>query len=78
MNDTIYRASDKLCPYCMDEGPFVQKGKATVVRTGDERTYLECLRCGNTFIKHAKSKYTPAYLTVEIVKAEQSQEEIRK
>lgn len=70
MNDTIYRAGDKLCPYCMDDGPFIQKMKSTVVGNGEERTYLECLRCGNTFIKHTEPKHTPAYLTVEVVKGE--------
>ncbi len=70
MNNTIYRAGDKLCPYCMDDGPFVKKGHSvTHVKLIDgeeqmgyidrDRTYLECLVCGNTFIKHAKPKRIP-------------------
>lgn len=50
-----YRVGDDRCPYCNEEGPFVQMGPTSVIGKRLERRFLECLVCGNTFIKHVKT-----------------------
>ncbi|KKL27680.1 hypothetical protein LCGC14_2382750 [marine sediment metagenome] len=69
MNYTVHRVGDSLCPYCMDDGPFVKQGASTILGTGHKRTYLECLRCGNMFIKHTKSKHTPVEVRISAAPA---------
>ena len=56
MNRTTHRVGDKICPYCLSEGPFVSMGSSYEVDSGQKWTYLECLECGNTSLRHRNSK----------------------
>lgn len=52
-----HRVSDKLCPYCFDDGPFIEMSVSLLTKEKIVRYYLECLACGNTWVKHSTEDY---------------------
>lgn len=52
-----YRVSDKLCPYCFDDGPFIEMLVSLLTEEKLVRYYLECLVCGNIWVKHSAEDY---------------------